>query len=115
VGGNVGGIQARLHYLERDGVTRDGVPGHLDATVADAVDRMPSSNVSPSPSAIPAQPLAWGERSFKNLIDKGRLQTTMSGRRRRDGIVIKASCAFDPGRLFFTTRPHAPLRFVGVT
>jgi hypothetical protein len=37
--GKAGGVQAHLHYLERDGVTRDGEQGHLYSTFADNVDR----------------------------------------------------------------------------
>ncbi|MDR3438794.1 relaxase/mobilization nuclease RlxS [Telmatospirillum sp.] len=39
VSGKAGGVQAHLHYLERDGVTRDGEPGLLYSTFADNVDR----------------------------------------------------------------------------
>ena len=38
-GGKAGGVQAHLHYLERDGVTRDGEPGRLYSTFADEVNR----------------------------------------------------------------------------
>lgn len=37
--GKVGGVQAHLRYLERDGVTRDGEPGRLYSTFAEEADR----------------------------------------------------------------------------
>jgi len=38
-GGKAGGVQAHLHYLERDGVTRDGEPGCLYSTFTDNAGR----------------------------------------------------------------------------
>jgi type IV secretory pathway VirD2 relaxase len=37
--GTVGGVRSHLHYLERDGVTRDGEHGRLYSTFANEVDR----------------------------------------------------------------------------
>lgn len=37
--GQAGGVRAHLHYLERDGVSRDGQPGYLYSTFNDRADR----------------------------------------------------------------------------